>query len=106
MTPTSPTPPTTGKAAPMSDATPWDASRLAAVLTAAVYEHFTERLGPFTFSAHGRDETYDLLDSADDDDVLTFERRPDGARFEVEFWVSATCPVATQIAPEDRKEAR
>ena len=71
-------------------AIPWNADRLAAVLTAAVYEHFVNSLGPFTFSAYGRDEEYEILDSEDDDDVLTFERKLDGARFEVEFWVSAS----------------
>jgi len=71
-------------------ASPWSAERLAAVLTAVVYERFTNSLGPFTFSAYGRDEEYELLDSEPDDDVLTFERKADGARFDVEFWVNAS----------------
>lgn len=71
---------------------PWNDAKLAGVLTAAVYERFTNWAGPgpFTFSSGGRDETYELLDSDPDDDLLTFERKADGARFQVEFWVSVS----------------
>jgi len=71
---------------------PWNADRFAAVLTASVYEHFVNAMngGRFTFCAHGRDEVFDLLDGEDDDDTLTFQRVPDGARFKVSFWVDAT----------------
>ena len=71
--------------------TPWNVGRLEAVLTGAIYEHFTNRPGSsFTFSAYGRDEEYELLDSEPDDDVLTFERQADGARFHVEFWANVS----------------
>lgn len=71
-------------------AAPWNVGKLEAVLTSVLYEHFTERSGSFTFSAYGRDETYELLDGDPDDGVLTFERKSDGARFEVEFWANVT----------------
>jgi hypothetical protein len=79
-------------------AIPWDAARLGTVLTTVVYEHFTNRLGPFTFSAYGRDEKYELLDGDPDDDVLTFERVGDGARFQVEFWVGVSAAAAEHPA--------
>jgi hypothetical protein len=77
-------------------AKPWNAGKLAGVLTGAVYEHFTDRPGPFTLSAHGRDEQYELLDGEPDDDVLTFERKADGSRFHVEFWVNVSAAASGQ----------
>ena len=81
---------TTEPAAAEQATIPWDAARLSSVLTAVVYEHFTEHSGSFTFNSHGRDESYELLEPADDDEVLTFERKADGARFSVGFWVTAS----------------
>lgn len=78
--------------------TPWNADRLGAVLTTAVYEHFVNRLGPFTFSAYGRDEEYEMLDGEPDDDVLTFERKADGVRFDVEFWVNVSPGVSERAS--------
>jgi hypothetical protein len=70
-------------------AAPRDADRLGGVLTTALYEYFAGR-PRFTLSAYGRDERYEVLDGDPDDDVLTFERTADGARFEVEFWVNVS----------------
>lgn len=75
-------------------AQPWTAERLDGVITAAVYQHFTDHLGTFTFSSHGGDEEYELIEPDDPDeefgDTLTFERKSDGARFEVEFWANVS----------------
>ncbi len=77
---------------------PWTADKIAAVVTAAVYEHFYDRLGTLTLSSGDRDEAYDL--HADEDgDVITFQRKSDGARFEVEFWANASA-VRAEVATD------
>ena len=85
------TPPTTDD----TKAEPWTAERLDGILTAVVYEHFTNHLGTFTFSSHGHgEEEYELIEPDDPDeefgDTLTFERKSDGARFDVEFWANVS----------------
>lgn len=68
----------------------WTADEVSSVLTAAVYQHFTGRPGTLTLSSGGKDETFELQDSENESDVLTWKRLSDGALFETEFWVQVT----------------
>lgn len=82
----------------MKPAPPWTADKIAAVVTAAVYEHFYDHLGTLTLSSSDHDEAYEL--HADEDgDVITFQRKSDGARFEVEFWANVA-PVKAEVATD------
>jgi len=72
---------------------PWTPAKLAAVLTEAVYEHFTDHPATLTLSSREQSETFDLLIN-EDGDVFTLVRKSDGARFEADFWVNVAAAPA------------
>lgn len=61
--------------------------RLDAQLSAIAWEHLAQVNGPGDWRLGS--ETYEIEDTDDPDDALVFVRKSDGARFEIDVWVTA-----------------